>query len=91
MGKLLDEIHSVPPDEAGGARCKVGVYLDTLPTEDADDLRSALVTKIGDKYAAAARRIAHAMSLSGHPLSASLINEHRARLCRCYRKVAVDG
>lgn len=88
MGRLSQTIYGVPPTESQGERCKVGHYLDALSPEDADDLRDALTTKIGDKYAAPAARIAMAMHQEGYPLSSTLISEHRSRLCRCYRKVA---
>lgn len=88
MGKLLDAIYAVPPDEASGAGCKVRTYLDTLPPEDSDDLKDALAAKIGEQFAASAARISLAMSQNGAPISSSLINAHRARTCRCYRKVS---
>lgn len=92
MGKLADTIYGVPPDEvAAGGRCKVGSYLESLPPEDADDLKQALITKLGDKYVASGARISLAMSRLGHDLGATTIGEHRARLCRCYRKAAASG
>lgn len=91
MGRILDAIYSVPPTETSGARCKVGSYLDSLPPEDADDLLKALTLKIGDKYAASGARLAIALGTQGIDLSASIIQEHRAHLCRCYRVVATNG
>ena len=91
MGRLREAIYSVPPDEAAGEGCKVRYYLDTLPMEDADDLKDALTARIGDNYAASAVSIALAMSQNGAPISSTTIKEHRRRVCRCYRKVADHG
>lgn len=92
MGKLLEAIHAVPPSEVvSGQRCKVGTYLDSLPPEDADDLQTALTTRVNNKFLLSGARLAIALAPLGIDLSPSIIQEHRARLCRCYRVVATNG
>lgn len=84
MGRIHDAIYSVPPSNANGEPCKVGLYLRDLPPEDADDLKAALDSDVS------AARISLSMSQNGAPLSASLISSHRGRLCRCYRKALTN-
>lgn len=92
MGKLLEAIHAVPPSGAvSGQRCKVGIYLDSLPPEDGDDLQTALSTKVNDKFLLSGVRLANVLAPLGIDLSPSIIKEHRARLCRCYRVVTTNG
>lgn len=68
-----------------GHPCKVGEALATMDSEDLTDLTAMLEGGVGS------RRIAAALAAIGHPISATVINEHRAHVCRCYRVVASRG
>lgn len=47
--------------------------------------------RIGGRYVASAGRIAIALSQLGYEVGATLVREHRSKLCACYRKVADNG
>ena len=84
MNALLTEIHAIPPSPANSDECKIGTYLRTLTTEDADALRFGLWSK------ASAAKLAKVLRTFDIDVGATTIKEHRAKRCACIRKEQSD-
>lgn len=86
MGRLLDELHSIPATRTQGEPCKVGAALALMDVEDRLDFEEMLRRDV--ERPIGARRISASLSAINVTISGTAINEHRARICRCYRKVS---
>lgn len=69
------------PDSKHGLPCSVGVLLDTLPTNEADALRTMLGTS--ERRGWNAGDIYDALVAEGHKVGMQTINRHRGGKCRC--------
>lgn len=87
MGRLANTIYGVPPSEESGETCLVAQALATMDGEDLIDFEDML--RKGGKVGG--RRISAALAQINISISGTAINEHRARICRCYRKVVSNG
>lgn len=81
MAKLRDAIHAVPPSGTGQP-CKVMTVREQLDPEDQLEFDEFMSTTIS------ATRLSMALAHLGVKLSATLINEHRGKMCRCFRSAA---
>ena len=79
---LLDDIDSYR--SVSGTPCSIRSLFDTLPPEDAAELRSAIeATDAGGRHIYQASQISRALSRRGVKLSDSTISRHRRRMCVC--------
>lgn len=79
---LADRLAS-QPETRNGLPCSVGVLLDTLPSDEADALRTMLGTP--EKRGWNAGDIYDALVAEGHKVGLQTINRHRGGKCRCGR------
>ena len=71
------------------ARCKVGALLEPGSPLDADDLGSLDAALSAHRRDVPATALAKALTLEGHPVSATTVKDHRGERCACYREKAV--
>lgn len=79
---ILAALHSANPTR-GQARCKLQTFLDDIPEET--EGKTDLVGAVSDAAGYPANRLTLTFAALGFPVSASLICDHRAQRCRCYR------
>lgn len=79
---LLDDIDSYR--SVSGIPCTVRALYDTLPPEDAAELRSAIdAVDVAGRHIYQASQISRALSKRGVKLAESTISRHRRRMCVC--------
>ena len=80
MGKLLDEIHSIPPSAARLGVCKITQYLNTLDKETAADFQAGLDSELS------AYDLSAVLAKFSINVGQDLIRDHRAKRCVCARR-----
>lgn len=78
---ILEALHNANPAR-GVKRCKLQATIDDIPDERPN--KDALIEAVADNDFAA-QRLTISFTALGIPISASLISDHRAKRCRCYR------
>lgn len=77
---ILTALHDTAP-ERGAERCKLQRILDDI--DDDTPGKHELVAAV--ESGPAAQRLTLTFSALDMPVSSDVINDHRARRCRCYR------
>ena len=84
MGRLLDEIHSIPPATSRLGLCKISLYLRDLDPEMAADLQAGLDSELP------AYEFSQVLSKFKIDVGVDLIRDHRSQRCVCYRKGRIN-
>lgn len=79
---ILAALHDSNP-ERGPRRCKLQQILDGI--DDSTPGKADLLNALADAKGYPALRLTLTFSAIGTPVDRGLINDHRARRCRCYR------